>query len=40
MKRIDCGLTAVVVFCESYTVTGAKPPRIENFHTRSRAVSV
>src|ERR1700734_4420596 len=40
MKRIDCGLTAVVVFCESDTVTGVKPPWSENFQTMSRWVSV
>ena len=40
MKRIDCGLTAVFVFCEMETVTGWKPLRMENFHCKSLAVSV
>src|SRR5579863_18291 len=40
MKSIDCGLTETPVVPLREMVRGENPPAVENFHVRSRAVSV
>src|SRR5580692_9612389 len=40
MKSIDCGATKAPLVPPSAMVSGVKPPPIENFQFRSRAVTV